>query len=148
MLLMMMVERTESGLEARLKVAGLGRYIGAAFLSFWLAGWAAGEAFALWMLGAGAYSLFTGRSPLSHHQPSSVIFALAAGGFLLFWLSLWTLGGIAAGHELLRLLFGRDQLVANQDGFQIVRSFGLFRSVKRFAREHIRRLRRVLHRHH
>ena len=137
--MLLMVQRTESGMEARLKVAGFGRFIGAAFLSFWLAGWAAGEAFALWMLGAGAYSLFTGRSPLSHHQPSSVIFALAAGGFLLFWLSLWTLGGIAAGHGLLRLMFGRDHLLANHDGFQIVRNFGLFRTVKHFAREHIRR---------
>ena len=69
----------------------------------------------------------------------SVGFAVAAGVFLLFWLTLWTFGGIAAGCELLRLLFGRDRFLANYDGLKVERSFGLFRSVKRFPRAQIRR---------
>jgi len=134
-----MLERTASGFEWRLKVAGFGRFIGAAFLSLWLLGWAVGEAFAVWALVGGGYSLLTGRT----HQPVSLGFALAAGAFLLFWLTLWTLGGIAAGGELLRLLFGRDQFVADPESLKVIRSFGLFRSVKQFSRGQIRRFYRT-----
>src|SRR5262249_9593115 len=55
---------------------------------------------------------------------------------LRFWLTLWTFGGIAAGRELLRLLFGRDRFLVNYDGLEVEQSFGLFRLVKRFPREH------------
>jgi hypothetical protein len=65
--------------------------------------------------------------------------AIAAGVFLLFWLALWTFGGIAAGRELLRLLFGRDCFRVNYDSLEVEQSFGLFRLVKRFPREQIRR---------
>src|SRR5262245_11312413 len=136
----MMLERTASGLEMELRATGIGRFLLAGFLSFWLTGWAAGEAFALWMLVGGARSLLTtGHSSGGHHQPLSVGMAVAAGVFLLFWLTLWTFGGIAAGRELLRLLFGRDRFRVNYDRLEVEQSFGLFRLVKRFPREQIRR---------
>jgi hypothetical protein len=95
-LVIVMLEQTASGLEMRLRATGISRFISAGFLSFWLTGWAAGEAFALWMFVGGAYSLLTGRSLGGHHQPLSVGMAIAAGVFLLFWLTLWTFGGVAA----------------------------------------------------
>src|SRR5262249_21562250 len=135
-----MLERTASGLEMQLRATGIVRFLLAGFLSFWLTGWAGGEAFALWMLGGGAGSLpTTGPSSGGHHQPLSVGLAVAVGVFLLFWLTLWTFGGIAAGRELLRLLFGRDRFLVNYDGLDVEQSFGLFRLVKRFPREQIRR---------
>ena len=42
----MNLERTEAGLETRLRIAGISRFGGAAFLLVWLAGWAVGECFA------------------------------------------------------------------------------------------------------
>src|SRR5215471_12619167 len=139
-LVLLMLERTASGLEVQLRATGIVRFLLAGFLSFWLTGWAAAEAFALWMLVGGAHSLLTtGQSPGGHHQPLSVGMAVAVGVFLLFWLTLWTFGGIAACGELLRLLFGRDRFLVNYDGLEVEQSFGLFRLVKRFPREQIRR---------
>src|SRR3954466_11119968 len=112
----MTVERTPDGLAMRLGVAGIGRFIGAAFLGVWLTGWAAGEGFALWILGRGACSFITGRPPGVGHEPVGAIAALGAGLFLLAWLTLWTFGGIAAGREFLRMLFGRDVLLVRPDG--------------------------------
>src|SRR5262249_37022271 len=123
----MMLERTASGLEMELRATGIGRFLLAGFLSFWLTGWAAGEAFALWMLVGGARSLLPPGPPSGGHpQPLSVGRAVAAGVFLLFWLTLWTFGGIAAGRELLRLLFGRDRFRVNYDRLEVEQSFGLF----------------------
>jgi hypothetical protein len=95
------------------------------------------------MFVGGAYSLLTGRSLGGHHEPLSVGIAIAAGVFLLFWLTLWTFAGIAAGRELLRSLFGCDRFLVNNDGLEVEQSFGLFRSVKRFSREEIRRFYRT-----
>ena len=62
---------------------GIGRFFPAAFLSFWLCGWAAGEAFALWMLFQGVRALVT-REPIGGHNPMPVPFILLMGAFLLF----------------------------------------------------------------
>ncbi|HYV27450.1 MAG TPA: hypothetical protein VFA77_07945, partial [Candidatus Eisenbacteria bacterium] len=139
----MTLEQTGSGLEARLQIGGITRFIGAAFLSFWLVGWAVGETFACSILCLGAWSLLTGK-PLRHgHEPLGLAVALAGGLFLLFWLTIWTFGGLAAGRELLRLLFARDILLARHDALEITNSYGLFRSVKRLPREEIRRFYRT-----
>jgi len=58
---------------------------------------------------------------------------------MLIWLLFWTLGGIAASRELLRLLFGRDRFVVRNDGLEIEHSFGLFRSIERLSHQDIRR---------
>lgn len=135
----MKLERIGGNLEARLSVRGAGRFFGAAFLSFWLAGWAVGETVVLWILGKGAWALLTGTPPGSDDRPMHPGAAMGVGLFLLFWVSLWTFGGIAAARELLRLLFGRDVLVAGPDGLEVKRSYGLFRSAKRWPRGDIRR---------
>jgi hypothetical protein len=139
----MNLERTGAGLEARLRIAGISRFGGATFLIVWLAGWAVGECFACWILGRGAWSLLTGQPPGVGHKQLEFGVALGAGLFLIFWLVLWTIGGLAAGHELLRLLFGRDILLARHDGLEIKHSYGIFCSEERFPREELRRFYRV-----
>jgi hypothetical protein len=61
----MIGERTSEGWQARMRPQGIGRFFPAAFLSFWLCGWAAGESFALWMLFQGVRALLTGE-PIGH----------------------------------------------------------------------------------
>jgi len=139
----MKVERTGAGLEARLEIRGIGRFFAVAFLSFWLAGWAVGEGAVLWILGKGAWSLLTGAPFGSGDKPVAFAVAMGIGLFLVVWLTFWTIGGVAAGRELLRLLFGRDIVVAGDDGLQIKQSYGLFRSVKRWPRDEIRRFSRT-----
>jgi hypothetical protein len=135
----MNVERTDAGLEAQLRIAGIGRFIGVAFLTFWLTGWVIGEAVALWLLGKGSWSLFTGQLLNSGQKSTELSAALAAGLFLVVWLVLWTVGGVAAFRELLRLLFGRDTVRAGTDGLAITRRSGIFRSITRIPRDTIRR---------
>src|SRR5262252_5066551 len=114
----MQVEQTASGTERRLEVSGFGRFFGAPFLAAWLAGWAVGEFFALSVIFKGVRSILGGHSHAGAH-PVGVGMALGGGLFLLVWLGLWTLGGLAAGSQLLRMLFGRDLLVSRQDGLRI-----------------------------
>src|SRR5882762_6825090 len=95
----MIGERTSQGWEIQFKSRGPARFLGAAFLGFWLCGWAAGESFAVWMLGKGALSLLTGEPPSSGGRPLPLGPTLGAGIFLLVWLSFWTLGGILALRE-------------------------------------------------
>jgi hypothetical protein len=135
----MKIERTTAGVEARLKIAGFGRFIGAAFLVFWLTGWVIGEAFALCMLTMGAWALLTGRPPEPGREPLAPEAALPLGLFLLFWLTFWTLGGVLAGRELLRLLFGRDRILAWPDGLEVEQKCGLFRSREKWPRDALRR---------
>ena len=135
----MHVEESAIGRERRLQVSGIGRFLGVPFLSVWLVGWAIGEFFALAVLVKGGWSVLTGHAQAGAGVPLAVG-AVFAGLFLLVWLSLWTLGGIAAGHELLRLLFGRDVILSRQDELQIQHHYGLFRSVKNVRRDEIRRV--------
>ncbi|WP_094585580.1 hypothetical protein [Synechococcus sp. BO 8801] len=89
----------------RFRPQGPGRFFVAAFLSFWLCGWLAGEIFALWvlwrLLGSG---LATGQ------------WALPAVLFLLVWLSLWSVGGAVALRQVLGALWSEDRLVLGADG--------------------------------
>jgi hypothetical protein len=76
------------------------------FLAVWLCGWAMGESFALG-------TLLTGR--------------LAAGdagapAFLLGWLALWTLGGIAAWYLWLWCLTGEETIVIGPEAMSLRRS--------------------------
>jgi hypothetical protein len=67
-------------------------------------------------------------------------FGLAAGAFLVFWLALWTLGGIAAIGELLRLLWSEDRIIANGAGLTLASSRGPFRIRREFPRDEVRRI--------
>lgn len=134
----MIGERTSSGLEIRFACRGPGRFLGAGFLGFWLCGWVAGECFALWMLARGATSALTGQ-PIS--RGGAVLAAgpaLGIGLFLLVWLSFWTLGGVLAMRELLRLLWSEDRLTAHGGGLTIQRALGPFRSTREIRRDAIR----------
>jgi hypothetical protein len=92
------LDQTSEGLyRISWKTPGMGcaRFPAAAFLVFWLCGWAAGEIFVtLALLG-----LFFGVGPFPVNGMNAGI-----GAFLLLWLTLWTFGGIAAMAQLYRLL--------------------------------------------
>ena len=82
----MTVERTFGGLEVRLKPTGAGRFLSAGFLAVWLAFWAAGEAFALGVIGVGAWSLLTGNPPSPGHTPLAHAPAHAVGAKQATWI--------------------------------------------------------------
>jgi hypothetical protein len=136
----MQVERTFSGFQATLRLRGVARFVGAAFLFVWLCGWTFGEGFALWILFAGAKSLLTGQPPEPGRSPLELAPALATGLFLIAWLTLWTFGGIAAWYELMRLLFSRDRLRVTGHGLEITRRVGVFSSTRRLPRTQLRRI--------
>jgi hypothetical protein len=89
----------------RFRPRGPGRFFVAGFLSFWLCGWLAGEAFALWVLWR---ILTTGVAG----GVGSPLVAL----FLVLWLSLWSVGGACALREVLRALWAEDRLSVGPDG--------------------------------
>ena len=66
----------------------------------------------------GGRSLLTGRPIKPGHQPFAPKAALPVGLFLLFGLTFWTFGGLMALRELLRLLFGRDRILAAAGGLK------------------------------
>ena len=133
----MLGDRTMEGLEVRLRPHGVGRFVTAAFLAVWLCGWTVGEGFALYMLYGMARAALTGE-PM-RGAPSSVAAAFAIGGFLLLWVSLWTLGGVMAFRELLRSLWAEDLIVMRPDRVAIARRLGPFLRRYEIPRERIRR---------
>ncbi len=111
------------------------RWLTAAFLTFWLSGWAAGELTVLLVLGKGAVTLVQqGRAALS-------LEALGVASFLLLWLALWTVGGLGALRELGRCVAGRDDVLLSPARVTFrAFPFGRWRSVPRseVARVHQR----------
>jgi len=134
----MIGERVPEGWQVRFKPCGPLRYVSAAFLLFWLCGWAVGEAVALAFLAKGVLALMNGAPFDEGRSPLLLGPALAIGGFLLLWLSLWTLGGLAAIGEVLRLLWSEDRLIANASGITVARSRGPFRSSREIPRDSLR----------
>jgi hypothetical protein len=131
----------ESALEgrmARLRPRGVGRFFSAAFLLFWLCGWAVGEGIVLWILVRGGYALITGTPPDAGRAPLETGPALAAGAFMLFWLAFWTLGGIAAIGALLQLLWAEDRIVAGDTGITLHWARGPFHGKREFPRDRMR----------
>ena len=137
------IERTFTGLEIRLHSTGFARFFSAAFLAVWLAGWAVGEGFGLWLLGTGAKSLLTGQPHGPGRAPLELAPALGVGGFLLFWLALWTVGGLAALHEFGRLVWSEDRLRVDSGRLEIARRTGVFTRRRTLPRDQIRRLYRI-----
>jgi len=110
---MLSTEPSGSGMQATLRATGFLRFLPAAFMAFWLCGWAVGEWFAL-RLFASLVRTLLGWSfladwfpPLGGTMPSGPMVAFFAT-FLTLWLALWTVGGVGAFQQLLWLLFGRD----------------------------------------
>lgn len=119
---------------------GAGRFFAAAFLSVWLCGWAAGEACVLYILATGLMALLSGAPPPGRQQPLEIAPAIAGGGFLLVWLAFWTIGGIVAIRELLRLLWAEERLALEPDGVLVTRRLGPFLTRQKLARDEIRRV--------
>lgn len=120
-----------------LNAQGSGRYFGAAFLGLWLCGWLAGECFALWLLGNAVVSLMsggTGSGTIRLTQGG----AIAMGGFVVLWLTIWTIGGIAAMTEFFRLLCGEDRMSSEGGGLTLEQSRGPFRKRREFLRDTLR----------
>ena len=81
---------------------GMARWTQCGFLLAWIGGWALGEAFALWTL---MVTFRGGRSGEGLPQFAAV--------FLIVWLAMWTFGGLMAGLQVIRLLFGREEITAS-----------------------------------
>jgi len=118
------LEQTMAGLEARLKPHGVGRWGGVAFLSVWLCFWLVGEVVVLGILLAGGWALVTGQPFGSGNTPLETGPALFAGVFMLVWVTFWTFGGLMAWHELFRLAWSSDRLLARSDGLEVVNRVG------------------------
>jgi hypothetical protein len=116
-------ERTSEGWVLSVRPSGIGRYFAAAFLTVWLCGWAVGEVLVVWVLGAGAWALIAGH-PLPGKVPPGLWPMLGVGAFLLTWVSFWTLGGIAAINEWLRLVSSEERLTVTGDRILIARRRG------------------------
>jgi hypothetical protein len=121
-----------------LRPHGSGRFFAASFLGLWLCGWLAGECFALWLLANAMVSLMSGADSGPVHLKQGP--AVAIGGFVLLWLTVWTIGGIAAMTEFFRLICGEDRVSAESGGLTIERSRGPFHSQREIPRERLRRL--------
>lgn len=132
------VRSLPDGEEIVLRPTGLLRYLPAAFLAFWLCGWAVGEIVVLvLLLGPAAAPLLeavrdtlpfgVGRIPL----PSGSL-PLPVLAFLGLWLTFWTWGGIGAAWELLRLLAGSDRYVLRPGSFTYRRCAGPFGRTREF----------------
>ena len=98
-----------------------GRVVQVAFLSIWLVARAVGEAFALFLLGHGIWALSTGSPAVGQEEPLGWGVALAVGSCLVVWLSLWTLGGVMAMEEWLRLIWARHRLRVSAGGLELTR---------------------------
>jgi hypothetical protein len=136
----MVEEVVPGGREIRLPPRGQGRFSSAVFLILWLGFWAAGEAFALFILVMGAVSLVTGRPPEPGRDPLELGPAVAMGAFLLLWLAVWTVGGLLAIHELFRLVWSEDRITATPGGIVVVHRIGPFRRRRELPRDVVRRI--------
>ena len=135
----MVGERTTEGWRLRLVPQGAGRFATAAFLAFWLCGWAAGEAFALWFLVKGAIALLTG-TPVDHGRPMPLGVLLFMALFLIVWLTLWTIGGIAAIATMFGLVWGEDRIEVASGQLTATWIRGPFRGRRPFQRDALRRI--------
>ena len=136
----MAVEHTSDGWRLTLKSSGGARFLHGGFLAFWLCGWLVGEALVSWILITGAVALLTGKPPGPGQEPLEAGPAVMTGAFLLLWLTLWTVGGIAAASEMLRLLWGEDRITVLGGRLDVVWMRGPFHRARVFERDAIRRI--------
>jgi hypothetical protein len=139
------VSATIDGSTASFRNSGVARFFGAAFLACWLTGWAFGEALALYFLFMLGRSVVGSIAGVSWPVPGGEWIAGGAAGFaflfIIVWLTLWTVGGVAAITEFLRLLSGEDRVDVQGTAIEVTRRAGPFRRVRTFDRSAIRRLR-------
>jgi hypothetical protein len=127
--------------SVRLGPSGWLRFGPALFLCVWLCGWAVGEAFALSalvVLVGGA--LVPGAVPPVKGLSDAGAGAILIGTFLALWVTFWTIGGLAAIRELLRLLWASDRLGCDGATLTLVRQTGPFRRRRTWSRDEIQRI--------
>jgi hypothetical protein len=137
------VRNVISGSTTSLRPTGPGRYVGAAFMAFWLIGWVIGEVVAIAVLAAILASL-AGMLPATISSWADIAKSSGAGMaivFLLVWLTFWTIGGIGAFTHLLRSIAGEDRVELTASGVEVVHRAGPFRKRHVFDRSGIRRVR-------
>jgi hypothetical protein len=143
------MQSATNGSSVTLRATGIARYFGAAFLAVWLAGWLVGEVLALGFLGLLIRSTIGAAAGREWPIPGGDWIAGGAAGFvllfLLVWLTLWTVGGVTAIHELFRSLAGADHVSVRNGDVELVRRAGPLRRRKTFERA---RVRHVLVRRH
>jgi len=133
-----------------LRPVGIGRYFEAAFLSIWLAFWTVFEAVTLGVLGSMLLALFgflrnsrltnLGRSALER-APGFEAGILFIYLFLILWIGLWTLAGLAAWYRFLRLIAARDRLEVAGGELHLSWRAGPVRRSRHFGRAELRRIR-------
>lgn len=134
-----------SGYEASLRANGIARYFAVAFLLVWLAGWVVGEVFAIGFLAMILRSVIGAAAGMKLPMPGAEWVTGGAAAFaivfLLFWLTLWTFGGIAAITEVLRNLGGEDRILIRPTGIELLWRAGPFHRTYTYERADIRRIR-------
>ncbi len=140
---MLVTEQTFEGWQARIRPEGAVRFIGAAFLAFWLCGWAVGEVCVLGVLIGGLWTLVSGTPPHPHFAIAQDTAVWPIAGFLLLWLILWTYGGVTAGWTMLRLLWGEDRITLRADGLRLDRRATPLRRMRELRGDEIRYFYRV-----
>lgn len=141
---------TIDGDTVELRATGAARFFEAAFLLVWIAFWAIGEAVVLAILGSMLGALFGffrdsyvtqfGRSVIER-APGFEIGFVAVFLFLMAWLSLWTVGGVAAIYTCLRLTGGADRLTVTGGLLELRWRAGPLWRTRRFDRSRMRRIR-------
>lgn len=127
-----------------LQPRGAGRFAGAAFLSLWLCGWLLGETFALTALLGTLLATFAPAVIESWGLAGRVPAAGGGGAFVLVflsvWLTFWTMGGLAAMRELLRMLAARDRVRVGGGVVELDQRLGPFRHRSEVPVDGIRRV--------
>jgi hypothetical protein len=134
-----------AGSSVVLRSQGWGRLFQAGFLGFWLCGWAVGEVFVLkglvTMVGGALGPASPGRHPAHNLGTGAgggeLVFV---GSFMLIWLTFWTIGGIAAMREVVRVLWAVDRFEVESGTLLHVGAVGPFVRRRRYAREELLRL--------
>jgi hypothetical protein len=133
-------------MEWTLRPRGAGRWLSAAFLSFWLLGWLAGELFAIaavaaltanWLAPGFVSRWIRGDAP----PPQIAYFAVP---FLLLWLIIWTVGGLRAVKELFRLIGGEERVRLEGETVHVERRAGPFVERKELPVSDLKRLKLTL----
>ena len=129
----------------QLRATHWSRYVDATFLIIWMMFWVVGEVVAIVLVVvmiASALSAALGRPPLlaSWAPPTDGSVTLFLF-FLLIWLTLWTVGGIAAGTQLLRRLGGEDSIEITGNVLSLTWRAGPIRRRREIPRASIRRIR-------
>ena len=151
----MMVRSTEDGRWiATFSPRRLVRIPATGFLALWLCAWAAGEAFALGILlatlGVPGGSRFlrlleTLGTAIAPGLAGRIAWREAPGPeagslalvFIASWLTIWTLAGVMAVYQVLRLHASEDRVAWDGTGVEIRRRLGPFRSRRTWHAEQI-----------